>query len=181
MLYNIRELKWDTELLKLIDIPESMLPEVKSSSEVYGESMYGIPISGIAGDQQAAMFGQMCLQPGMLKNTYGTGSFIMFNTGEEAVTSHNNLLTTIGYGLNGTTTYTLEGSIFIAGAVVQWLRDGLGIITFSSDVEALANSVPDNGGVYLVPAFAGLGSTLGSKSAWIYVWINASKYRCTYC
>ena len=120
--------------------------------------MYGIPISGIAGDQQAAMFGQMCLQPGMLKNTYGTGSFIMFNTGEEAVTSHNNLLTTIGYGLNGTTTYALEGSIFIAGAVVQWLRDGLGIITSSSDVEALANSVPDNGGVYLVPAFAGLGA-----------------------
>ena len=158
MLYNIRELKWDTELLKLMDIPESMLPEVKSSSEVYGESMYGIPISGIAGDQQAAMFGQMCLQPGMLKNTYGTGSFIMFNTGEEAVTSHNNLLTTIGYGLNGTTTYVLEGSIFIAGAVVQWLRDGLGIITSSSDVEALANSVPDNGGVYLVPAFAGLGA-----------------------
>lgn len=158
MLYNIRELKWDTELLKLMDIPESMLPEVKSSSEVYGESMYGIPISGIAGDQQAAMFGQMCLQPGMLKNTYGTGSFIMFNTGEEAVTSHNNLLTTIGYGLNGTTTYALEGSIFIAGAVVQWLRDGLGIITSSSDVEALANSVPDNGGVYLVPAFAGLGA-----------------------
>jgi glycerol kinase len=104
------------------------------------------------------MFGQMCLQPGMLKNTYGTGSFIMFNTGEEAVTSHNNLLTTIGYGLNGTTTYALEGSIFIAGAVVQWLRDGLGIITSSSDVEALANSVPDNGGVYLVPAFAGLGA-----------------------
>ena len=104
------------------------------------------------------MFGQMCLQPGMLKNTCGTGSFIMFNTGEEAVTSHNNLLTTIGYGLNGTTTYALEGSIFIAGAVVQWLRDGLGIITSSSDVEALANSVPDNGGVYLVPAFAGLGA-----------------------
>ena len=158
MLYNIRELKWDTELLNLMDIPESMLSEVRSSSEVYGESMYGIPISGIAGDQQAAMFGQMCLQPGMLKNTYGTGSFIMFNTGEEAVTSHNNLLTTIGYGLNGTTTYALEGSIFIAGAVVQWLRDGLGIITSSSDVEALANSVPDNGGVYLVPAFAGLGA-----------------------
>lgn len=158
MLYNIRKLKWDTELLHLMDIPKSMLPEVKSSSEVYGESIYGIPISGIAGDQQAAMFGQMCLQQGMLKNTYGTGSFIMFNTGDEAVTSHNNLLTTIGYGLNGTTTYALEGSIFIAGAVVQWLRDGLGIITSSSDVEALANSVPDNGGVYLVPAFAGLGA-----------------------
>ncbi len=158
MLYNIRDLNWDTELLDLMGIPESMLPEVKSSSEVYGESFYGIPISGIAGDQQAAMFGQMCLQPGMLKNTYGTGSFIMFNTGEEAISSENNLLTTIGYGLDGKVTYALEGSIFIAGAVVQWLRDGLGIIKSSSDVEALANSVPDNGGVYLVPAFAGLGA-----------------------
>jgi len=158
MLYNIRELKWDSELLRLMGIPESMLPEVKSSSEVYGESTYGIPISGIAGDQQAAMFGQMCIQPGMLKNTYGTGSFIMFNTGDEAISSKNNLLTTIGYGLNGKVTYALEGSIFIAGAVVQWLRDGLGIIKSSSDVEALALSVPDNGGVYLVPAFAGLGA-----------------------
>jgi glycerol kinase len=158
MLYNIRELKWDAELLELMGIPHSMLPEVKSSSEVYGESFYGVPIAGIAGDQQAAMFGQMCLQPGMLKNTYGTGSFIMFNTGEEAIASKNNLLTTIGYGLDGKVTYALEGSIFIAGAVVQWLRDGLGIIKSSSDVEALANSVPDNGGVYLVPAFAGLGA-----------------------
>ena len=158
MLYNIRELKWDVELLELMGIPESMLPEVKSSSEVYGESIYGIPISGIAGDQQAAMFGQMCIQPGMLKNTYGTGSFIMFNTGEEAIASKNNLLTTIGYGIDGKVTYALEGSIFIAGAVVQWLRDGLGIIKSSSDIEALANSVPDNGGVYLVPAFAGLGA-----------------------
>ncbi len=158
MLYNIRELKWDSELLELMGIPASMLPEVKSSSEVYGESFYGIPISGIAGDQQAAMFGQMCLQPGMLKNTYGTGSFIMFNTGDEAISSKNNLLTTIGYGIDGKVTYALEGSIFIAGAVVQWLRDGLGIIKSSSEVEALANSVPDNGGVYLVPAFAGLGA-----------------------
>jgi len=158
MLYNIRDLKWDSELLELMGIPESMLPEVKSSSEVYAESMYGIPIAGIAGDQQAAMFGQMCIHPGMLKNTYGTGSFIMFNTGEEAIESKNNLLTTIGYGLDGKVTYALEGSIFIAGAVVQWLRDGLGIIKNSSDVEALANTVPDNGGVYLVPAFAGLGA-----------------------
>lgn len=158
MLYNIRELKWDAELLELMGIPESMLPDVRPSSEVYGDSFYGIPISGIAGDQQAAMFGQMCTQPGMLKNTYGTGSFIMFNTGEEAITSKNNLLTTIGYGLDRKVIYALEGSIFIAGAVVQWLRDGLGIIKSSSDVEALANSVPDNGGVYLVPAFAGLGA-----------------------
>lgn len=163
MLYNIREGKWDTELLDLMNIPESMLPEVKSSSEVYGHTKttifaHEVPIAGIAGDQQAAMFGQMCLDPGMLKNTYGTGSFIMFNTGEEAIPSENNLLTTIGYGINGKTTYALEGSIFIAGAVVQWLRDGLGIIKSSSDIEKLALSEKDNGGVYLVPAFAGLGA-----------------------
>lgn len=165
MLYNIRDMKWDEELLELLGIPASMLPEVKSSSEVYGESIYGIPIAGIAGDQQAAMFGQMCLQPGMLKNTYGTGSFIMFNTGEQAIDSKNNLLTTIGYGLNGKTTYALEGSIFIAGAVVQWLRDGLGIIKTSSEIEALASSEKDNGGVYLVPAFAGLGAPHWDQNA----------------
>lgn len=163
MLYNIREGKWDEELLDLMNIPASMLPEVKSSSEVYGHTKttifaHEVPIAGIAGDQQAAMFGQMCIQPGMLKNTYGTGSFIMFNTGEEAITSENNLLTTIGYGLDNKTTYALEGSIFIAGAVVQWLRDGLGIIKSSSDIEKLALTEKDNGGVYLVPAFAGLGA-----------------------
>lgn len=163
MLYNIREHKWDEELLDLMGIPESMLPEVKSSSEVYGHTKttifaHEVPIAGIAGDQQAALFGQMCLQPGMLKNTYGTGSFIMFNTGEEAVESNNNLLTTIGYGYGGKTNYALEGSIFIAGAVVQWLRDGLGIIKSSSDVEKLALTEKNNGGVYLVPAFAGLGA-----------------------
>ncbi len=163
MLYNIREGKWDEELLDLMNIPASMLPEVKSSSEVYGHTKttifaHEVPIAGIAGDQQAAMFGQMCIQPGMLKNTYGTGSFIMFNTGEEAITSENNLLTTIGYRINGKTTYALEGSIFIAGAVVQWLRDGLGIIKSSSDIEKLALTEKDNGGVYLVPAFAGLGA-----------------------
>ena len=163
MLYNIREGKWDEELLELMNIPESMLPEVKSSSEVYGTTKttifaHEVPIAGIAGDQQAAMFGQMCLQPGMLKNTYGTGSFIMFNTGEEAIQSQNNLLTTIGYGLNDKITYALEGSIFIAGAVVQWLRDGLGIIKSSSEIEKLALTEKDNGGVYLVPAFAGLGA-----------------------
>lgn len=163
MLYNIRDLKWDEELLELIGVPESMLPEVKSSSEVYGHTKttifaHEVPIAGIAGDQQAAMFGQMCLQQGMLKNTYGTGSFIMFNTGEEAIESNNNLLTTIGYGYNGKITYALEGSIFIAGAVVQWLRDGLGIIKSSSEIEKLALTENDNGGVYLVPAFAGLGA-----------------------
>ncbi len=163
MLYNIREGKWDEELLELMEIPESMLPEVKSSSEVYAHTKttifaHEVPIAGIAGDQQAAMFGQMCLQPGMLKNTYGTGSFIMFNTGNEAVESKNNLLTTIGYGYQDTITYALEGSIFIAGAVVQWLRDGLGIIKSSSDIEKLALTEKDNGGVYLVPAFAGLGA-----------------------
>lgn len=163
MLYNIRDHTWDVELLELMGIPESMLPKVKSSSEVYCHTKttifaHEVPIAGIAGDQQAALFGQMCLEPGMLKNTYGTGSFIMFNTGEEAVESNNNLLTTIGYGYDGKTNYALEGSIFIAGAVVQWLRDGLGIIKSSSDVEKLALTEKDNGGVYLVPAFAGLGA-----------------------
>jgi len=163
MLYNIREQKWDEELLKLMDIPVEMLPEVKSSSEVYGHTkttifVHEVPIAGIAGDQQAALFGQMCLQPGMLKNTYGTGSFIMFNTGDKPIKSENNLLTTIGWGKDDKITYALEGSIFIAGAVVQWLRDGLGIIKSSSDIEKLALTEKDNGGVYLVPAFAGLGA-----------------------
>lgn len=163
MLFNIREQKWDDELLELMDIPKSMLPEVKSSSEIYGHTKttifaHEVPIAGIAGDQHAALFGQMCLSKGMLKNTYGTGSFLMFNTGEEAVESNNNLLTTIGYGYNNKTIYALEGSIFIAGAVVQWLRDGLGLIKSSSDIEKLALTEKDNGGVYLVPAFAGLGA-----------------------
>ena len=163
MLYNIREQKWDDELLELMNIPVEMLPEVKSSSEVYGHTKttifaHEVPIAGIAGDQQAALFGQMCLQPGMLKNTYGTGSFIMFNTGEEPIKSENNLLTTVGWQRDGKMTYALEGSIFIAGAVVQWLRDGLGIIKSSSEIEKLALTEEDNGGVYLVPAFAGLGA-----------------------
>ncbi len=163
MLYNIREQEWDDEILELMNIPRSLLPEVKSSSEVYGHTKttifpHEVPIAGIAGDQQSALFGQMCLDPGMLKNTYGTGSFIMFNTGNEPIKSENNLLTTVGWGLDGEITYALEGSIFIAGAVVQWLRDGLGIIKNSSDVEKLALTEKDNGGVYLVPAFAGLGA-----------------------
>lgn len=163
MLFNIHTLKWDKKLLKLFDIPESLLPEVRSSSEVYAETSSGLfkkplPIAGIAGDQQAALFGQLCTEPGMLKNTYGTGSFIMFNLGEKPVLSQNKLLTTIAWQIDGKTTYALEGSVFIAGALIKWLRDGLGIIRSSSQVEALALSVPDNGGVYLVPAFNGLGA-----------------------
>ncbi len=163
MLFNINTLTWDQELLSLFGIPENMLPEVKSSSEVYGHTASGIfsepvPIAGIAGDQQAATFGQMCLSPGSVKNTYGTGCFILCNTGEQPVQSKNNLVTTIAWQLNGKTTYALEGSIFIGGAVVQWLRDGLGLISKSEDVEELASRVEDNGGVYFVPAFTGLGA-----------------------
>ena len=163
MLYNIKKLAWDDELLDLMQIPKSLLPEVRSSSEVYGETAptimaAKIPIAGIAGDQQAALFGQMCTEPGMIKNTYGTGSFVVLNTGEQPIISKNNLLSTIAWQVNGKTSYALEGSIFIAGAIVQWLRDGLGIIKSSSDVEQLANTVEDNGGVYLVPALTGLGA-----------------------
>ena len=163
MLLNIHTGEWDDELLALFDVPKTMLPEVKSSSEVYGVTDTGvlhenIPIGGIAGDQQAALFGQMCTQPGMVKNTYGTGCFMLMNTGVKAVTSRNNLLTTIAWKINNKTEYALEGSIFIAGAVVQWLRDGLKIIRTSSEVEALATQVTDTDGVYMVPAFAGLGA-----------------------
>ena len=163
MLYNINTLKWDQELLDLFKIPASMLPEVKSSSEVYGEtsSEVGarpIPIAGIAGDQQAALFGQMCLEKGMAKNTYGTGCFLLMNVGDKPVQSKNKLVTTIGWQIGEKVTYALEGSIFIGGAVVQWLRDELKIIKKSSDIEALARSVKDTDGVYLVPAFAGLGA-----------------------
>lgn len=163
LLFNIHEKKWDDEILKLLDIPKSLLPEVRSSSEIYTEtsaSLFNvpIPIAGIAGDQQSALFGQMCTSPGMLKNTYGTGGFLVLNTGDKPITSRNNLLTTIAWEVGGKITYALEGSIFIAGAVVQWLRDGLGLIKSSEEVEELANSVKDNGGVYLVPAFTGLGA-----------------------
>lgn len=161
MLFNIHELKWDEELMSLMGIPASMMPRVCQSSEVYGyaDILGGdIPIAGIAGDQQAALFGQMCTEPGSVKNTYGTGCFLLMNTGMTPVTSRNNLLTTIALGLDGKVTYALEGSIFVAGSVVQWLRDGLGIIRSSSEIEALAASVPDNGGVYLVPALTGLGA-----------------------
>jgi glycerol kinase len=161
MLYNIIKGDWDDELLKIFGVPRSMLPEVRSSSEVYGETRLlgaAIPIAGIAGDQQAALFGQVCTKPGMVKNTYGTGCFMLMNTGTKPIASKNNLLTTVAWRIGGRTEYALEGSIFIAGAVVQWLRDGLGIIRSSSEVEALAASVPDTHGVYLVPAFAGLGA-----------------------
>lgn len=157
MLYNIHTLAWDKELLELFNIPETILPQVKASSEVYGEFDH-VPIAGIAGDQQAALFGQQCTTAGMVKNTYGTGCFMLMNTGEKAITSKNNLLTTIAWQINGKTEYALEGSVFIGGAVVQWLRDGLKIITTSSDVEKLAATVTDSVGVYMVPAFAGLGT-----------------------
>ena len=162
MLFNIHTRDWDDELLNALHVPRSMLPAAKSSSEVYGETavatLEGIPIAGIAGDQQAALFGQMCSKPGMAKNTYGTGSFMLMNTGTEAVPSKNNLLTTIAWRKNNVTEYALEGSVFITGAVVQWLRDGLRAIGSSPEVEPLAATVPDNGGVYFVPAFVGLGA-----------------------
>jgi glycerol kinase len=165
MLFNIHTLQWDAELLELFNIPASMLPEVRSSSEIYGSAkLHGndpsseIPIAGIAGDQQAALFGQLCIEPGMAKNTYGTGCFMLMNTGEKAITSQNQLLTTIAWQIHGKTHYALEGSVFIAGAVVQWLRDELKIIRHASEVETLAAQVPNSDGVYLVPAFAGLGA-----------------------
>ncbi|MCC7524141.1 MAG: glycerol kinase GlpK [Chitinophagaceae bacterium] len=163
MLLNIHTLQWDGELEAIFDVPGSMLPEVRSSSEVYGETQniltaHNIPIAGIAGDQQSALFGQMCTQPGMVKNTYGTGCFMLMNTGEQPIPSLNNLLTTVAWKVNGVTQYALEGSVFIGGAVVQWLRDGLGIIKSSGEVEALALTVPNTDGIYVVPAFAGLGA-----------------------
>lgn len=161
MLFNIHTLQWDEELLKLFGIPASMMPQVKSSSEVYGATKttifaHKVPIAGIAGDQQAALFGQMCVEPGMVKNTYGTGCFLLMNSGEKPITSSNNLLTTIAWKIGDKVNYALEGSIFVGGSVVQWLRDGLGIIRSSSEVEALAASVADTDGVYFVPALTGL-------------------------
>ena len=170
MLCNIHTLQWDGELEKIFDIPGNMLPQIRSSSEVYGHTQniltsHNIPIAGIAGDQQAALFGQMCTQPGMVKNTYGTGCFMLMNTGEKPVASTNNLLTTVAWKVNGITNYALEGSVFIAGAVVQWLRDGLGIIHKSTEVEALAAKVNSNEGVYVVPAFTGLGAPHWNQEA----------------
>ncbi|HGD4823496.1 TPA: glycerol kinase GlpK [Streptococcus agalactiae] len=171
MLYNIKELKWDDEILELLNIPKAMLPEVKSNYEVYGKTtpfhFYGgeVPISGMAGDQQAALFGQLAFEPGMVKNTYGTGSFIIMNTGEEMQLSQNNLLTTIGYGINGKVHYALEGSIFIAGSAIQWLRDGLRMIETSSESEGLAQSSTSDDEVYVVPAFTGLGAPYWDSNA----------------
>ncbi len=163
MLFNIHTLQWDDELLTLFGVPASMLPDVRSSSEVYGtvsESLgiESIPIAGIAGDQQAALFGQMCRQPGMSKNTYGTGCFLLQNIGTTPKRSHQQLVTTVAWQIGGRTEYALEGSVFIGGAVVQWIRDGLGLIRTAAEIEPLAASVPDNGGIYIVPAFAGLGA-----------------------
>jgi glycerol kinase len=163
MLFNLHSGSWDNDLLDLFRIPASMLPSVRPSSEVYGEvssvpGLNGIAIAGIAGDQQAALFGQRCTRPGLTKNTYGTGCFMLQSTGNRAVASTSRLLTTVAWKIADTTDYALEGSVFVGGAVVQWLRDGLGIIRSSSEVEALANSVSDNGGVYFVPAFVGLGA-----------------------
>ncbi len=162
MLFNINTLEWDDDLIELFEIPRSVLPEVRSSSEVYGETSEcfssPVKIAGIAGDQQAALFGQMCVEPGMVKNTYGTGCFMVMNVGKEPIRSNNQLLTTIAWQINDTVHYAIEGSIFIAGAVVQWLRDGLGVIRESGEIEKLASEVNDSDGVYFVPAFAGLGA-----------------------
>ena len=163
MLFNINTLEWDKELLELLDVPASMMPEVRSSSEVYGVTKttlfaHEVPIGGIAGDQQAALFGQMCTEPGSVKNTYGTGCFLLMNTGEKPILSRNNLLTTVAWKIGDKVNYALEGSIFVGGSVVQWLRDGLGIIRSSSEIEALASTVPDNGGVFFVPALTGMGA-----------------------
>ena len=170
MLCNIETCQWDGELEKILDVPGNMLPQIRSSSEIYGSTTLlddktEIPIAGIAGDQQAALFGQLCTQPGMVKNTYGTGCFMLMNTGEKRIMSKNNLLTTVAWKINGITHYALEGSVFIAGAVVQWLRDGLGIIKTSADVEALAMQVDTTDGVHVVPAFAGLGAPYWSQHA----------------
>ncbi|HWB90379.1 MAG TPA: glycerol kinase GlpK [Puia sp.] len=163
MLFNIHTMQWDEELLRLFEIPSNILPKVCSSSEVFGHTAEHVwaartPIAGIAGDQQSALFGQLCTEKGMVKNTYGTGCFLLMNIGGKPILSRNNLVTTVAWKINGQVQYALEGSIFIGGAVVQWLRDGLGIIASSGEVEQMASSVPDNGGVYMVPAFTGLGA-----------------------
>ncbi|MBF0709680.1 MULTISPECIES: glycerol kinase GlpK [unclassified Gemella] len=171
MLYNINKLEWDDEILELLNIPKAMLPEVKSNSEIYGQTapfhFYGgeVPISGMAGDQQAALFGQLAFEPGMVKNTYGTGSFIVMNTGEEVQYSKNNLLTTIGYGINGKVYYALEGSVFIAGSAIQWLRDGLRMVESSPESEQLALASKNDNEVYVVPAFTGLGAPYWDSNA----------------
>lgn len=170
MIFNIHTMQWDDELLQLMNIPKSILPEVRSSSEVYGHTQQlltsvAIPVAGIAGDQQSALFGQMCTQPGMVKNTYGTGCFMLMNTGDKPITSNNNLLTTVAWKINNKVSYALEGSVFIAGAAVQWLRDGLKLIQKSGDVEELSLKAADSGGVFMVPAFTGLGAPYWNQYA----------------
>ncbi|MFC6346426.1 glycerol kinase GlpK [Vagococcus carniphilus] len=171
MMYNIMDLKWDDDILELLNIPKSLLPEVKSNSEVYGYTQsyhfYGseVPISGMAGDQQAALFGQLAFEPGMIKNTYGTGAFIVMNTGEKPQISKNNLLTTIGYGINGKVYYALEGSVFVAGSAIQWLRDGLRMIETAPESEEIANASTGDNSVYVVPAFTGLGAPYWDSDA----------------
>ena len=170
MLFNINTLKWDEDMLQFLDIPASMLPEVKSCSELFGYTKttifaHEVPIAGVAGDQQAALFGQMCTEPGSIKNTYGTGCFVMLNTGDSPVISKNNLLTTVAWKIGDTVNYALEGSIYVGGSVVQWRRDGLGIIKSSAEVEELAASVPDSGGVYFVPALTGLAAPYWDQHA----------------
>ncbi|MFY8329671.1 glycerol kinase GlpK [Vagococcus carniphilus] len=171
MMYNIMDLKWDEDILELLNIPKSLLPEVKSNSEVYGYTQsyhfYGseVPISGMAGDQQAALFGQLAFEPGMIKNTYGTGAFIVMNTGEKPQISKNNLLTTIGYGINGKVYYALEGSVFVAGSAIQWLRDGLRMIETAPESEEIANASTGDNSVYVVPAFTGLGAPYWDSDA----------------
>ncbi len=171
LMYNIHELKWDDELLEILDIPKCMLPEVRSSSEVYAETVdyhfFGenIPIAGVAGDQHAALFGQACFEEGMVKNTYGTGCFILMNTGEKAVESKNGLLTTLAWGIDGKVEYALEGSIFVAGSAIQWLRDGIQLIENSPQSEELATRITSSDGVYLVPAFVGLGTPYWDSEA----------------
>ena len=164
MLFNIRTLEWDKKILEALDIPESMLPEVKNSSEIYGRANLGgkggtrVPISGMAGDQQAALFGQACFEKGSAKNTYGTGCFLLMNTGDEIIQSKNGLITTIAIGIDNKIHYALEGSVFVGGAVIQWLRDELRIVNDANDTEYFAQKAKDNGGVYIVPAFTGLGA-----------------------
>jgi glycerol kinase len=175
LLFNIKTMQWDKELCALLNVPMNMLPEVRSSSEVYGQTASGflahnIPIAGIAGDQQAALFGQMCTQPGMVKNTYGTGCFMLMNTGTKPVFSKHNLLTTVAWRIGNKTEYALEGSVFIAGAVVQWLRDGMKFIRNSGEVEKLAAKTNDTEGVYVVPAFAGLEPTSPRQDCWPHPW-----------
>ncbi|BAD63794.1 MULTISPECIES: glycerol kinase GlpK [Shouchella] len=171
LMYNIHDLQWDEELLRILDIPKAMLPEVKSSSEVYANTVeyhfFGeqIPIAGVAGDQSAALFGQACFEKGMVKNTYGTGCFILMNTGNEAVTSENGLLTTIAWGLDGKVEYALEGSIFVAGSAIQWLRDGIKLLESAKDSEAYAKRIESSEGVYVVPAFVGLGTPYWDSDA----------------